>query len=285
MHGILTPGPPRKSQRGSFWMGSKPMMVIENRKLRENICFMVIAIFFFTDLMSTSPGSPSTGNGGKRPFHYDRLGFTGGSDGKESACSARDPSLIPGLGRYPGEGNGNPLQYFCLGNSMHRGAWQSMRLQRQSTGSQRVGHDWVTNTFIFTKTDHASEVSRAISNWFLSFQKQKKLKPKNRDWCLSVGLTKAEPSSAGHMTPSSLETVSWPTSQEKHKKNLSPLNPLTILWVSSDSAKSDQIEILSSHDQKIFSMRTCLRTLNLNCWNSLYLLPLSPGFLKRRTHF
>ena len=45
-------------------------------------------------------------------------GFPGGSDGKVSACSAGDPGLIPGLGRSPGEGNDNPLQYSCLGNSM-----------------------------------------------------------------------------------------------------------------------------------------------------------------------
>ena len=43
--------------------------------------------------------------------------------GKESACNARDVGLIPGLGRYPGEGNGNPLQYSSLENSMDRGAW------------------------------------------------------------------------------------------------------------------------------------------------------------------
>ena len=47
----------------------------------------------------------------------------GGSDGKESACSARDPGLIPGLGGSPGEGNDNPLQYSCLENPMDRGAW------------------------------------------------------------------------------------------------------------------------------------------------------------------
>ena len=41
----------------------------------------------------------------------------GSSNGKESACKARDPGLIPGLGRFPGEGNGNPLQYSCLVNS------------------------------------------------------------------------------------------------------------------------------------------------------------------------
>ena len=48
--------------------------------------------------------------------------FPSGSEGKESACSAGDPGLIPELGRSPGEENGNPLQYFCLENSMDRGA-------------------------------------------------------------------------------------------------------------------------------------------------------------------
>ena len=51
------------------------------------------------------------------------LGFPGGSDSKASACNAGDPGLIPGLGRSPGEGNGNPLQYSCLENPMDRGAW------------------------------------------------------------------------------------------------------------------------------------------------------------------
>ena len=49
--------------------------------------------------------------------------FPGGSDGKESACNARDLGSFPGLGRPPGEGNGNLLQYSCLENSMDRGAW------------------------------------------------------------------------------------------------------------------------------------------------------------------
>ena len=51
------------------------------------------------------------------------MGFPGGSDGKASACNAGDPGLIPGLGRSPEEGNGTPLQYFCLENSMDGGAW------------------------------------------------------------------------------------------------------------------------------------------------------------------
>ena len=49
----------------------------------------------------------------------------GGSDNKESACDAGDRGSIPVLGRSPGEGNGNPLQYSCLENSMDGGAWQA----------------------------------------------------------------------------------------------------------------------------------------------------------------
>jgi len=47
----------------------------------------------------------------------------GGPDSKESACNAGDLGLIPGLGRSPGGGHGNPLQYSCLENPMDRGAW------------------------------------------------------------------------------------------------------------------------------------------------------------------
>ena len=47
----------------------------------------------------------------------------GGPDGKESACNAGDPGSTSGLGRSPGGGNGNPLQYSCLENPMDRGAW------------------------------------------------------------------------------------------------------------------------------------------------------------------
>ena len=46
-----------------------------------------------------------------------------GSDSKESACNEGDLGSIPGSGRSPGEGNGNPLQYSCLGNLMNKGAW------------------------------------------------------------------------------------------------------------------------------------------------------------------
>jgi len=51
------------------------------------------------------------------------LDFSGGSDGKASAYNAGDPGSISGSGRYPGEGNGNPLKYSCLENPMDRRTW------------------------------------------------------------------------------------------------------------------------------------------------------------------
>ena len=58
-----------------------------------------------------------------RGFQVESKGLPGGSDGMESACNAGDPGSIPGLGRSPGKGNGNLLQYSCLENSMDRVAW------------------------------------------------------------------------------------------------------------------------------------------------------------------
>ena len=56
----------------------------------------------------------------------DQSGFPGGSGGKVSACNAGNPGLIPGSGKAPGEGNGNPLQYSCLENPMEGGVWQAI---------------------------------------------------------------------------------------------------------------------------------------------------------------
>ena len=58
------------------------------------------------------------------PLAARTLGFSGGSDGKESACNAGDLGWIPGSGRSPEKGKGYPLQYSCLEHSMDRGAWQ-----------------------------------------------------------------------------------------------------------------------------------------------------------------
>ena len=67
------------------------------------------------------------------------LDFPHSSVGKESACNAGDLGSIPGSGRFPGEGNGNPLQYPCLENPMDRGAWRAT-----VHGAARVGHDLAT---------------------------------------------------------------------------------------------------------------------------------------------
>ena len=70
-------------------------------------------------------------------------GFPGGSDDNASVCNAGDPGSIPGLRRSPAEGNGYPLQYSGLENPMDR------RALVQSMGSQSVGHNRMTNIFIF----------------------------------------------------------------------------------------------------------------------------------------
>ena len=67
------------------------------------------------------------------------MGFPAGSVSKESICNARDGGLISGSGRSPGEGNGYPLLYSCLGNPMNRGAWQA-----RVHGITRVGYNLVT---------------------------------------------------------------------------------------------------------------------------------------------
>ena len=54
-----------------------------------------------------------------------KQGFPDGSDGKESACNAGDLDSIPGLGRSPGGGHGNPFQYSCQENPMDRGVWRT----------------------------------------------------------------------------------------------------------------------------------------------------------------
>ena len=59
-------------------------------------------------------------------IYIEREDFPGGSDSKASVYNAGDPGSSPGLGRSPGEGNGNPLQYYCLENPMDRGAWEAI---------------------------------------------------------------------------------------------------------------------------------------------------------------
>ena len=97
-------------------------------------------------------------------FLIMNMGFPGGSDGKESACNVGDPSSIPGSERSSGEGNGNLLQYSCLGNPMDGRAWGL-----QSMGPQGVGHDLVTSLSL-------SVMNISIFHWRLSVHKRESLK-------------------------------------------------------------------------------------------------------------
>ena len=106
-------------------------------------------------------------------------GFPGGSDGKASVYNVGDLGLIPGSGRFPGEGNGNPLQYSCLENPMEGGAWCRLL----SVGSQRVGHNWATSLSLWgIKILHASlppnqninSRSNTVTNSIKTSKKKKK---------------------------------------------------------------------------------------------------------------
>ena len=102
-------------------------------------------------------------------LNLSELWAFGGSDGKVNAYSIGDLGSIPGLGRSPGEGNGNPLQYSCLENPLDRGAWWVTK------GLQRVGHNWATNLtstqsfrFLLWKIRVKISTSRSIKNDFFS---------------------------------------------------------------------------------------------------------------------
>ena len=93
-------------------------------------------------------------------------GFPSGSDSKESARNAGDPGLNPGLGRPPGEGTGNPLQYSCLENSMDRRAW------------------WATSPWGCKESDTTEQLTLPLSGLKGVGQKQRK-GPGNTvvSWC------------------------------------------------------------------------------------------------------
>ena len=95
-------------------------------------------------------------------------GFPCSSVGKESACSAGDLGLIPGLGRSPGGGNGKPLQYTCLENPMDRGAWWAT-----VHGVTRVGHNLATNPLPLVKEIGNSDWNKRGSCFFLTLKTSK----------------------------------------------------------------------------------------------------------------
>ena len=81
------------------------------------------------------------------------LDFPGGSDGKASVYNVGDLGSIPGSGRSPGEGNGNPLQYSCLENPMDRGAWYPWGHKESDTTEQLHFHTIITPHFTDGKTE------------------------------------------------------------------------------------------------------------------------------------
>ena len=85
-------------------------------------------------------------------------GFPAGSVEKESTCNAGDMGSIPGLGRYPGEGNGNPLQYSCLENPVDRGAWWAVvhRVTQSRTRLKRLSSSSSSSS---SWTQYCSELS------------------------------------------------------------------------------------------------------------------------------
>ena len=85
-----------------------------------------------------------------RNQHIYSLAFPGGSDGKASVYNVRDLGSIPGLGRLPGEGNGNPLQYSCLENPMDGGAWVQATIHGVAKSRERLSDFTFTFTFTFT---------------------------------------------------------------------------------------------------------------------------------------
>ena len=125
------------------------------------ICFDrlmgVLAFYIKTTSLPSQPLSHSPSPINSMFWWGVSLGFPRSSVGKESACNAGDLCLIPGSGRYPGEGNGNPRQYACLENSMIRGAWQAT--------VHRVAKSWTRLSdfhihFRFFKTDVPVEAQK-----------------------------------------------------------------------------------------------------------------------------
>ena len=72
------------------------------------------------------------------------MGFLGGPLVENPPTNAGDLGSIPGSGSSPGEGNGSPLQYSCLGNPMDRGTWRAQKILTEPRGCKRVRHDLVT---------------------------------------------------------------------------------------------------------------------------------------------
>ena len=124
--------PSKKIFEGSFSNGMNPNQIHRTPKALKRTLAAKTPLACLIDLTETKCYSPSHVWRFVSPMDCGRrdrlptpvfLGFPCGSAGKESACNVGDLGSIPALGRSPGEGNGNPLQYSCLQNPIDREAW------------------------------------------------------------------------------------------------------------------------------------------------------------------
>ena len=100
----------------------------------------------------------------KKENAWEQRGFPGGSDRKESARNVGDPTTIPGPGRSPGEGNGNPFQYSCLENSMDRDTWRATvhGVEKSRTGLS----DWHFHFhFHFLRAEWSHHLQAPVKIW------------------------------------------------------------------------------------------------------------------------
>ena len=100
--------------------------------------------FVFHSFKCSFTANPSAGI---TPVYMQYWSFPCSSVGKESVCSAGDLGSIPGLGRSPGVGNGNPLQYSCLGYPMDRGAWWITVHGVTKSRTQQLNNDITSGSF------------------------------------------------------------------------------------------------------------------------------------------
>ena len=98
------------------------------------------------------------------------MGFLGGSVVRDPPDNAGDLGLIPGLGRSPGEGNGSPLQYSCLGHPMDRGAWRATvyGVTRSHTRLNMTMNTIQVNTTEVPGSSFAKVIKRCIERWHTS---------------------------------------------------------------------------------------------------------------------
>ena len=128
------------NQRKEDWT---PVLVISRFSLRQGPKTNVLKVAHFCKIETSYKHS-----------------FPGGSDSKGPACNAGDLGSIPGSGRSPGGGNGNPLQSSCLGNPMDRGAWWAT-----VHGAQKVGQDGATDAHMSTVSQTATSTSAPAPRW------------------------------------------------------------------------------------------------------------------------